>query len=332
MTLSEIFVQPANSKVLSALERSGMADEKSYIPLAIDELVPYLSNQSRLDLVITGELHACRAVAGAQNLSTDVCAALAEIGDAKGVLNLIRNHAAAIPTFSLIRIIERFPRNENLFDAMELRREIDFSVWQALATARIEMALCGVLQPISGDDIERAHMDVLANASPIALPFYFHHLLMMQHGTITMLLRAILSQHRHVVCEFLSQISGYSTELVAHVIDPLRLDEFRDLAYASGFTNDQIKITVMALGVLGVRGSQTTKERRVGPCLDCVSRMQRLLAFSHARGDQELRRFMNRLRREAETGVPFPPPSRDVTDFSFPSVADHNAEESRFAA
>ena len=332
MPLSEMFVQPATHGHASALELAGVADRKSHLPLAIYELVPYLSNQSRLDLVMTGEVHACRAIAGAQHLSTDVCAALAEIADSDGILNLIGNHDAPILTFSLIRVVGRFPRNENLFDALELRREIDFSVWQALATARIDLTLSGVAQPVLQDDIERAHMDILANASPIALPFYSHHLLMMQHGTMTMLLRAVLSGHRHVFCEFLSQISGYSTELVAHVIDPLKPDEFRDLAYASGFTNEQIKIIVMALDVAGARGSQTSKKRIAGPCLDCVSRMQRLLAFSHARGDQELRRFMNRLRHEAETGVPFPPRAEETTGQPLSPVADRFSDETRVAA
>lgn len=332
MTLSEMFVQPATYDHVSALARAGVAGEKSYLPLAISELVPYLSNQSRLDLVMTGEVHACRAIAGAQNLSTELCAALAEIADGTGVLNLIENHKAPIPTFSLIRIIERFPRSEKLFDAMELRQEIDFSIWQALVTARIDLTLSGGSQPVSQDDIERAHMDILANASKIALPFYCHHLLMMQHGTMTMLLRALLSAHRPVFCEFLSQISGYSTDLVAHVIDPLKPDEFRDLAHASGFTNEQIKIIVMALDITQARGGHTTKQGIVGPCLDCVSRMQRLLSFSHARGDQELRHFMKRLRREAETGVSFPPGARDAPEQSFSLVADRFSDTTRVAA
>ena len=329
MTLTEI--RPPKSSPYPALpdEAAGLLDAYLDMPLAINELVPYLGNQSRLDLVMTGEVQSCRAIAGTQNLSPEVCAALAEIADADGVLNLIGNHSAPIPTFSLIRIIERFPRSESLFDAMELRRELDFSVWQVLATARIEMALSGAPEPLSQDDIARAQMDLLAHASPNALPFYVHHLLMMQQGTITMLLRASLSGQRRVFCEFLSQISGYSTDLVAHVIEPSLRTEFRDLAQASGFTNEQIKIIVMALDVWVVLGRDDTNTNKADPCVDCVSRMQRLLAFSQARSDLELRRFINRLRREAETGLPFPPRIVDTTD---QYCADHDTEEDRFAA
>ena len=46
---------------------------------AIGDLVPYLGNQARLDFVLTGIPAYCRAVADAPGLSSDLCAALAEM-------------------------------------------------------------------------------------------------------------------------------------------------------------------------------------------------------------------------------------------------------------
>lgn len=312
-------------------EASGLMRTDFDLVAAMGDLVPYLGNQARLDFVLTGIPAYCRAVASAPRLSSDLCAALAELADDLSIVALLENHDAPIPTFSLIRILERFPRSDVIFRAMEARPDSDFPVWQALATARIEAALSGLTHAPGPDDIERAQMDLLADASPEAVQFYCHHFLVMQQVTGTLLLRAVLSGQTDVFCTFLSQISGYSTELVSHLLTPLQKDSFLELTQRCGMAPEQTRLIIMALEVSAIMAAGEARALK-GPLLNGVSRMQRLLAFSQARSDLELRRFMNRLRREAETGLPFPGLGGRIPDETAPFIANQSAEESRFAA
>ena len=331
MTFAETWNNPRSSKQDCIGEAFREDDADSDPSVVINDLFPYLSNQSRLDFIMTGEPHYCYAIAQIGNLSADVCAALSEMADEAGGIRLAENHAAPIPTFSLIRLLERFPRSERLFQALEARSELDFAVWQALATSRIELALSRCRHTPTTDDIERGEADVLVQAPSSALPYYCHHLLMMNQGTVTLLVRTIVSGQIQVFCEMLSQIAGYSSDLVEYVIYPFRRDEFLELANAAGLRHEQARFITTALEVWsnaelsGVRLAN-------GPNLDCVSRLQRILAFSDFRTDPELRRFLSRLRLEAETGEPFPVRAEYEPHQNAGDTVEANQIHGRFAA
>jgi len=331
MTVAATWNDLWKSRQVSTVEAVQYEDADYDQVVGINDLFPHLSNQSRLDFIMTGEANYCHAIAHIPNLSSDVCAALAEMADEAGAVRLLENHAVPIPTFSLIRLLERFSRSEKLIEAMELRHELDFPVWQALATSRIELALSRCRRALTVDDIERGEADVLAQAPSSALPFYCHHLLMMSQGTVTLLVRTIVSGQIQVFCEMLSQIAGYSSDLVEYVIYPFRRDEFLELANAAGLRHEQARFITTALEVWsnaelsGVRLAN-------GPNLDCVSRLQRILAFSDFRTDPELRRFLSRLRLEAETGEPFPVRTEYEPHQNAGDTVEANQIHGRFAA
>lgn len=331
MTVADTWNDLWKSKQVSTIE-TVQSDDADYDQiLGINDLFPHLSNQSRLDFIMTGEANYCHAIAHIPNLSSDVCAALAEMADEPGAVRLLENHAAPVPTFSLIRLLERFPRSEKLIEAMELRHELDFPVWQALATSRIELALSRCRRALTVDDIERGEADVLAQAPSSALPFYCHHLLMMNQGTVTLLVRTVVSGQIRVFCEMLSQIAGYSSDLVQYVVHPFRRDEFLELASSAGLGPEQARLIATALEVWS-NADQTRVRLSNGPSLDCVSRLQRILAFSKFRADPELRRFLSRLRLEAETGEPFPVRIDHEPEFVADHQHDGNVMLGRFAA
>lgn len=280
--------------------------ENDHDPSAvINDLFPYLSNPSRLDVIMTGQATYCREIKAIRDLSADVCAALSEMADEATVIGLAENPEATIPTFSLIRLLERFPRSESLSQAIEARSELDFSVWQALVTGRIETVLSRCTHTLTDDDIERGEADVLGQALSPALPFFCLHLLMMKKVTVTLLVRVIISGQLHVFCEMFSQIVGYSSELVEHLIHPFRRDEFLELADSAGLGSEQTRLIMTALDVVSIRDGSDARTAS-GPDLDCVTRLHRIVAFSKLRADPELHRFLSRLRLEAETGEPFP--------------------------
>jgi len=107
MTSAETWNNPRSSKQDVIGEAFRQDDADSDPSVVINDLFPYLSNQSRLDFIMTGEPHYCYAIAQLGNLSADVCAALSEMADEAGVIRLAENHAAPIPTFSLIRLLFR---------------------------------------------------------------------------------------------------------------------------------------------------------------------------------------------------------------------------------
>jgi uncharacterized protein (DUF2336 family) len=121
-------------------------------------LIPYLPVDALVTLSMMGN-EACHAVlAQAAKVETPVSAVLAETADVSEVILLVRNHAAQIAPFSLIRMVERFGDSEPLFSAIEVRmgfgQALNEDVWAALASARLRIVF-----DLMGHDAEPAAID-----------------------------------------------------------------------------------------------------------------------------------------------------------------------------
>ena len=104
-------------------------------------LIPYLPVDALVNLAMMGN-EACHGVlAQAAKVEAPVSAALAETADLVEIMLLVRNQAAQIAPFSLIRMVERFGHSEALVAAIEARSgfgyELNEDVWAALASARL---------------------------------------------------------------------------------------------------------------------------------------------------------------------------------------------------
>src|SRR5690606_38445259 len=109
-----------------------LAADQPEVALPVLERSPLLLEDDLVDLVATGHREAQITIAGRPMLPPSIAAAIAEVAVAEACLTLLENANAAIPAFSIDRIVERFGHLAAIRENLTARHDLPMATRQAL--------------------------------------------------------------------------------------------------------------------------------------------------------------------------------------------------------
>lgn len=213
--MAEIFAWSEDAP--AAIVRALSCDQPS-VALPILEFSPLLIDADLVDIVATGSVDVQSAIARRMHLPVSVCAALAEVGSASAVLELIENLYSEIAPLSLDRIVERFGHlaaiRETLLSQDDLpaatRLVLVGKLSETLAqfvTARSWLS-ADRAERMTAEACERSTMNIAAQSSGDDLGGLLRHLRTTGHLTSGLILRALLSGNFEMFADALVELSG----------------------------------------------------------------------------------------------------------------------------
>ncbi|EKS27724.1 DUF2336 domain-containing protein [Afipia felis] len=213
--MSDVFAASADAPpaIVAAL-----AADQPDIALPVLEFSPLLLDADLVDLVATGCPQVQCAVARRVRLPVSVAAALAEVGDATAVLELIENPDVTLAPFSLERIVERHGDLAVIREALLQRESLPASVRLALAT-KVSATLAGFaaardwITPdranrLAAEATERSLLDIANLSEGEELSALIHHLRESGQLNASLVLRALLSGNASLFEAALVELTG----------------------------------------------------------------------------------------------------------------------------
>jgi uncharacterized protein (DUF2336 family) len=213
--MSDVFAASADAPpaIVAAL-----ASDQPDIALPVLEFSPLLLDADLVDLVATGCPQVQCAVARRAKLPVSVAAALAEVGDAAAVLELIENPDVVLAPFSLERIVERHGDLAVIREALLQRESLPASVRLALAT-KVSATLAGFaaardwITPdrasrLAAEATERSLLDIANLSEGEELSALIHHLRESGQLNASLVLRALLSGNASLFEAALVELTG----------------------------------------------------------------------------------------------------------------------------
>jgi len=220
--MSEVFA--AESDAPPAIIAALAADQPD-IALPVLEFSPLLIDADLVDLVATGCSQVQCAVARRAELPVSVAAALAEVGDAAAVLELIENPGVTLAPFSLERIVERHGDLAVIREQLLQRDSLPASVRLALAEkvsstlARFAAARDWITPDradrLAAEATERSLLDIASLSQGEELADLVHHLRQSGQLNAGLVLRALLSGNVNLFEAALVELSGLPQHRVA---------------------------------------------------------------------------------------------------------------------
>jgi len=205
-------------KTLAAIE-----GEPGALVLALS---PVLNAAELIDFAEGGDVTKRLAIASRPALPAEVAAVLAETGDARACLALVRNEGADLPGFALGRIVARFGHVPTMREALLARADLPAAAHQALIRAVAGLLSHFVaerhwLPPGEAARVAREACDSAAVAS-VERGGDVRELVedMKRRGQLTpaLALRALLCGQTRMFIEMVSVLSGVPTDRVAAMI------------------------------------------------------------------------------------------------------------------
>ncbi|GAA3851117.1 DUF2336 domain-containing protein [[Pseudomonas] carboxydohydrogena] len=204
---------------------AALAADQPEIALPVLEFSPLLLDADLVDLVATGCQQVQCAVARRVELPVAVAAALAEVGDAAAVLELIENPGVTLAPFSLERIVERHGDLAVIREQLLQRENLPASVRLALA-AKVSATLArfaaardwitpGRADRLAAEATERSLLDIASLSQGEELANLVHHLRESGQLNAGLVLRALLSGNAGLFEAALVELSGLPQRRVA---------------------------------------------------------------------------------------------------------------------
>ncbi len=288
-----------------------LANDQSDIASVVLSRSPVLSDAELIDCAAVGDAFAQSAIAVRANLSAPVAAALAEVGAREALIALAVNAGAALPDFSLRRMIERFGDDGEVREAILGRPNLPPAQRAELvaATARALTAFvtaCDWMSEarasrVTREATERANVIIAAETEsepgngPLALVAYLR-----ESGQLTsgLVLRALLSGNRSLFEAALTDLSEMPASRVAGLVNGGRGAGFRALYMKAGLPKALMPAFEAALAAQDELGAALEHGDRAR-----LSRamIERVLTACEQMNSTELGKLMALLRRfEAE--------------------------------
>lgn len=164
----------------------GLASDQLDVAGLVVSCSPVLGDADLVDMVADSRPGLQLAVAMRQNLSSSVCAAVAEVGCNLAVSELLQNRKARIASVSFNRIWERFENDvdvrSRLIDRDDLpcdvRHALIFKIGRALAGSRFVSSIVGIgrVSSVMASACERAILTLTDNVSDAEIPALVEHL------------------------------------------------------------------------------------------------------------------------------------------------------------
>jgi len=225
--MSEVF---ASADKAPPLVVQALAADQPDVALPLLAHSPLLLDEDLVDLIATSSAPAHVAIASRAIVPRSLAAALAEVGSAEGCLALMENPDAAIPSFSLDRIVERFGDHASIRENLLERDDLPMATRQAVLAKLSETLADFVVarQWLDPEDAENAVREACERAT-VALAAEIpceqvgelvQHLRKSGQLTARMILRALLSGNIVFFEEALSELSGVPIQRVTgHIHD-----------------------------------------------------------------------------------------------------------------
>jgi uncharacterized protein (DUF2336 family) len=204
---------------------AALAIDQPDIALPVLEFSPLLLDADLVDLVATGCPQVQCAIARRAELPVSVAAALAEVGDAAAVLELIENSGVTLAPFSLERIVERHGDLAVIREQLLQRENLPASVRLALANkvsatlARFAAARDWITPDradrLAAEATERSLLDIASLSQGEELSDLVHHLRQSGQLNAGLVLRALLSGNASLFEAALVELSGLPRRRVA---------------------------------------------------------------------------------------------------------------------
>lgn len=223
--MAEVF---AHSLDAPAAIVAALAVDQASVAVPILEHSPLLLDSDLVDMVATGNAETQSAIARRFDLPPSVCAALAEVGCASSVLELIENRAAQLADFSLARVAERFGHlaaiRESLLTMDELPAAIRLMLAQKLSDTLTQFVTArDWLNPdrarrVAGEAMERSTVNIAAQTRGEDMTALIGHLRSIGQLNAGLILRALLSGNIELFEESLVELSGLPRNRVAAIV------------------------------------------------------------------------------------------------------------------
>jgi len=146
-------------------------------------------------------------------LSPPVAAALAEVGEPEALLALAGNPGAALPGFSMARMVERQGDDPRLRESLLGRADLPIAVRQSLMAAAATAATAGPdgaapRAEVAREATERATLALASGCDPAALGELVSHLKTSGQLTPMLLLRALVTGELNLTLAALGALAG----------------------------------------------------------------------------------------------------------------------------
>lgn len=236
-----------------------LADGSPEIAAIVLEQSPVLIEAELVDFLAAGSETTQVAIASRLWLSPGLSAAVAEVGDLAAAIALARNPTASIPVASLLRLAERFGRDDDLREAMLGRAHLPIEVRHTLMTQWSEaQALSGADRNGMGEERavaaasearDKITVQMVATARAEDLPGFVEHLRGSGQLTTTLLLRAVTLGDVRFLQEALTLLSGLPRRRVEGLVVEGRESACRALFEKAGIPSRVFPAFIAALDV-----------------------------------------------------------------------------------
>lgn len=243
----------------------GHAPRSILLALAADQLEvaarviamsPVLGDNDLIEIVASGRSSLQQLVAFRRPLSVGVAAALAEVGDADAIADMLDNPHVSIARISLRRIAERFGDNAELRDRLFDRPDLPCDVRQALVE-QLGAALAGSMfvraaiggnrgRKITEDACMTATLRMAETVLQDEIPALVEHLRLSGKLTPAFLMHALCAGNVDFFAKAVVSLSGMSDGRVRGILIDGRETAMRALYRSIGLGSDLAPVFVSA--------------------------------------------------------------------------------------
>ena len=308
--MAEVFARSADAPAAIV---QALAQDQASIALPILEHSPLLLDADLVDLVATRSCEVQRAVARRMDLPASVCAAIAEVGCADAVFDLIQNPSAELIAFSWDRIVERHGHVADIREAMLSLDGLPAATRLALI-AKLSNVLAQFVvaknwlsadraRRITSEAMDRSTLHVAGKSRGDDMRGLVRHLRQAGQLTSGLILRALLSGNIELFDYALVELTGLPQNRVSAMLHDASGASVQALLTRAGLPDSSFPAFIAALsahhetGFVATIGGATRLRRRV------VERVLTLCETDEASSEQLLlllRRFaMESAREEA---------------------------------
>lgn len=310
--MAEVFARSADAPAAIV---QALAQDQASIALPILEHSPLLLDADLVDLVATGSCDVQRAVARRMDLPASVCAAIAEVGCAVAVFDLIQNPSAELIAFSWDRIVERHGHVADIREAMLSLDGLPAATRLALIAKLSDVLAQFVVaknwlsadraRRITTEAMDRSTLHVAEKSRGDDMRGLVRHLREAGQLTSGLILRALLSGNIELFDYALVELTGLPQNRVSAMLHDASGASVQALLMRAGLPDSSFPAFIAALsahhemGFVATIGGAARLRRRV------VERVLTLCETDEASSEQLLlllRRFaMESAREEART-------------------------------
>ena len=308
--MAEVFARSADAPAAIV---QALAQDQASIALPILEHSPLLLDADLVDLVATRSCEVQRAVARRMDLPASVCAAIAEVGCADAVFDLIQNPSAELIAFSWDRIVERHGHVADIREAMLSLDGLPAATRLALIAKLSDVLAQFVVgknwlsadraRRITSEAMDRSTLHVAGKSRGDDMRGMVRHLRQAGQLTSGLILRALLSGNIELFDYALVELTGLPQNRVSAMLHDASGASVQALLTRAGLPDSSFPAFIAALsahhetGFVATIGGATRLRRRV------VERVLTLCETDEASSEQLLlllRRFaMESAREEA---------------------------------